>query len=446
MIDVFALGLGLMVAAWLGVGVIEALIKRAELGAALVLVVTVLRAILVEGMPSLTLPIGPKVEMTDVVFTLLLTAAIARLLRLPRFTTLQRWLLLLGIMLLASLIRGAMEFGIEGSVSEFRLYMYFAGGALYFATFPPSTSLNDRIGRIWLATSVAMMVLVCLRWLANFAGINLGVPAEQYGADAAIRVIDGPYTFFLAHAFMLTVPAWLMRDDRARGPRRLGALLLLFVVLLNRRTVWLAVLAGTAVLMLRNRRLGRRALVMVAGAAVITAGVLFALSGLGNQGEPLAQSARSTGTLEWRLKGWSRLIASWSEEPGHLLVGQPFGSGFARRTGGALVVSHPHNFYIETLLRTGAAGFVALAALTAGLLRALWRTPPGGGGLLAPGVFPALLTMQLVWFITWVPGWEQGIVTGLALSLAAARVRGRPPFPQPVPAGHHGQRAVLQSR
>ena len=55
------------------------------------------------------------------------------------------------------------------------------------------------------------MVLVCLRWLATFAGIDLGVPAEKFGADAAIRVIDGPYTFFLAHAAVLTVPFWGLR-------------------------------------------------------------------------------------------------------------------------------------------------------------------------------------------------------------------------------------------
>jgi hypothetical protein len=75
-------------------------------------------------------------------------------------------------------------------------------------------------------------------------------------------------------------------------------------------------------------------------------------------------------------------------------------------------------------------GLVALIALTGGLLRALWRTPPGVGRglLLAPGVFPALLAMQVVWFLTWIPGMEQGIVTGLAVGLAATREWGHPPY------------------
>ena len=87
---------------------------------------------------------------------------------------------------------------------------------------------------------------------------------------------------------------------------------------------------------------------------------------------------------------------------------------------GSETTSHPHNFYIEMLLRTGVVGLLALIALTAGLLRALWRTPSRDAGLLGPDVLPALVAMQLVWFLTWVPGSEQGIVTGLAIAVAAA--------------------------
>jgi O-antigen ligase len=100
------------------------------------------------------------------------------------------------------------------------------------------------------------------------------------------------------------------------------------------------------------------------------------------------------------------------------------------------VLSHPHNFYLETMLRSGVIGLVALIALTAGLLRALWRTPGEGRhrGLLGPAVLPAPVAMQLVWFITWVPGAEQGIVTGLAIALVAAGERARRRPPRLVPA------------
>jgi hypothetical protein len=89
------------------------------------------------------------------------------------------------------------------------------------------------------------------------------------------------------------------------------------------------------------------------------------------------------------------------------------------------------------MIRTGLAGLLALLALTVGLLRALWHTPARDRGLLGPGILPAMLAMQIVWFMTWIPGSEQGIVTGLAVAVAAATTAGRPvpASPTPLPAG-----------
>jgi hypothetical protein len=342
-----------------------------------------------------------------------------------RFTGFQRCLVLLGLLLLLSLARGATAFGIEHSVAESRLYLPFVSTALYFATFPPSNALNDRIGKLWLAMSIPMMALVFLRWLAVFGGIDVGVPMAKFGNDAAVKVIDGPYTFFLGMAAVLTVPYWPLRGPRARRLTLLGSVLLLFVVLLNRRTVWLTLIAGVAVVMLRERRLRPRTAMLVAIAALVTVALYVAFPEAGPPGtEPVAQSATGTGTLEWRIQGWSFLYASWSMDPVHWLVGQPFGSGFTRTVLGTEVAAEPHNFYFSTLLRMGLLGVLSLIALTGGLLRALWRTPTRGDGLLGPGLFPALLTMQLIWCTTWVPGLEQGIITGLAVGLAARRVRG----------------------
>jgi O-Antigen ligase len=208
--------------------------------------------------------------------------------------------------------------------------------------------------------------------------------------------------------------------------------LLVFVVLLNRRTVWLALLAGVAVVILRERRLGPRAAMLVAAAAVVTIGLYVAFPEAGPATEPVAQSAAGTGTLEWRIQGWSVLYASWATDPVHWFVGQPFGSGFTRMVLGSEVEAEPHNFYFSTLLRMGLVGV---------LLRALWRIPTRGDALLGPGLFPALLTMQVIWFITWVPGLEQGIITGLAVGLAATSVPGGDIWPFPMRAdGEPGRR------
>ena len=180
--------------------------------------------------------------------------------------------------------------------------------------------------------SIPMMVLVCLRWLAVFAGIDLGVPAEKFGADAAIRVIDGPFTFFLAGAFVLTIPAWL-RGEQERWIRWISVLLLLFVLVLNRRTVWLAIVIGVAVLMLRDRRLGRRALLLVTLGAVMTAVAFVWLGGLQEGSEPVVRSG--SGNLSWRIEGWSELVDAWSRNSTDWAIGQPVGSGFTREVEGS---------------------------------------------------------------------------------------------------------------
>jgi O-antigen ligase len=421
MIELLGLGIALLIVGAFSVALLEVLVRRADIGAGFVLVGMLLQAVFVERVPSLYLK-DTRVEASDVLFSLVVAAGLARLLRVSRYAPLLRWLVLLGIVLVASLLRGMLTINPQQSVNDFRQYLEFVGPALYFATFPPTAWLSERIGRLWLAAAGVMVTLVTLRWLDVFAGVHLGVPAEQFGNDTAIRVIDGPYTFFLGTAAVLTLPAWAQRGRWARRLRGLSVVLLLFVMLLDRRTVWLAMLVGVVVLLLRNRTFGRRALAMLAAAAVVTSLVFVVFPGSSSSQEPLARSATSSGTFTWRVVGWEELVSSWSENPANWLVGQPFGSGFARRVEGTEVVSHPHNFYIETMLRTGVAGLLALIALTVGLLRALWRVGRvgGTGGLFGPQVLPALVAMQFVWFITWVPGSEQGIVTGLGIALAAA--------------------------
>ena len=433
MIEHLLLGLVLVLVAATAVVLLEGLIRWPELGAAFLLSATLLNATLDNNVPAAILAGGVRVQVHDAAFALVLAAGILRMLRMHRLAPLHRWVLLLCVMMLLSLVRGAAVFGLQPAIGEFRLFFAFVAGTLYFATFRPSPQLNERIAKLWLATSVPMMILVGLRWLDTLAGIDLGVPKEQFGADAALKVLDGPYSFFLATAALLTVPYWQLRDDQARRLTRLGVVLLVFVVLLNRRTVWLTMIIGIAVLMVRGRQLRRRTVAIVVGAVLVTVAIYVALGGTSGD-EPVARSALGTGTLDWRIQGWSELLSGLSNSPVQWLIGEPFGSGFAREVQGTEVLADPHDFYISTLLRAGVVGLLALVALSVALLWALRRTPAhAGGGLLAPGVFPALLAMQAVWFLTWEPGMEQGIITGLAIGLVVARDRSAAPVPLPRP-------------
>ena len=99
MIGLLLLGLGLLVAAGLGIALLELLIRRADVAAALVFGSVVVQAYFIDRVPALMLPGGVAVYLTDMVASLILGAAVLRLLRLPSFDRFQRWLLLLGVLL-----------------------------------------------------------------------------------------------------------------------------------------------------------------------------------------------------------------------------------------------------------------------------------------------------------------------------------------------------------
>jgi hypothetical protein len=75
--------------------------------------------------------------------------------------------------------------------------------------------------------------------------------------------------------------------------------LLLFVLVLNRRTVWLAIVVGVAVLGLRDRRLGRRAIILVTLGAVVTAIAMVYLGGLQEGTQPVIKSGTGKSRLAY---------------------------------------------------------------------------------------------------------------------------------------------------
>jgi O-antigen ligase len=404
---------------------IDVLVRRADITAALLIGSTLMDAFFANAVPSVTLPGDMRVGSTDIIATVVLCAAFARLLRMQRLSTYHRWLVLFIILLVLSLVRGILTFGVQTSASDFRLMEFWIAAAVYFATVPPSHLIYSRIAKVWIWMTVPLMVIVLLRWLDVFAGIQLGVPRERFGSDAAIRVVDGPYTFFLAQGFILTLPFW-RQDQRSRAMRLVGILLVVFVVLLDRRTAWVALLAGIVTVMIHDRRIGRRAMWAVITILAVVIGAYSTLLRATTSGEPIAQAASNTASAAWRIEGWAVLLRQWAESPANWFIGEPFGASFRRLVEGSEVVAGPHNFYIEMLLRTGVVGLLALLALTVGLLLAIWRTSADDAGVFGSGVLPALLVMQLIWFMAWVPGMEQGIITGIAIALAGRRMMHRP--------------------
>ena len=134
--------LGLMAAAFavacllLLLLLIDVLVRRADVTAALLLGSTLMDCVLRERSPIAHAARRHEVGFTDIIATLILCAAFARLLRMGRLATYQRWLVLFIILLVLSLVRGVIAFGIQTSINDFRLMEFWIAAAVYFATVP----------------------------------------------------------------------------------------------------------------------------------------------------------------------------------------------------------------------------------------------------------------------------------------------------------------------
>ena len=296
-----------------------------------------------------------------------------------------------------------------------------------------------------------MMALVsCAGW-TPFAGINLGVPAGAVrggrGRQSARRAVYLlPRQRRAAHGAVL---AAARRAGTAADAAGGAAAAVRGAAEPTHRLAHHII--GIAVLMVRGRRLRRRAVALVdRRRPAHRRGLRIALGGSsaeeagrqvrGGHGHPrlahpgMVRAARrpvTKGPTEWADRRARSAAASSARCR-------------ARRCGRA-----------AQLLRDDPAADRAWSAWSrssrspAGCCGRCGGPRPASAGLLAPGVFPALLAMQLVWFLTWIPGMEQGIVTGSpgrgawpALPGGAGpapvhRSTGRRP-----PADHGGQREV----
>lgn len=418
-----AMTLGVLALAGLvGLVLAEVLIRRSDVAAGIVMVLTVL-AVAVE-LPRWSLAGSVSVDLADLVFVLLLVAAVGRLLRVRRLSPLQVLMVAFGLLVLYSVLRGAASFGFQDAVNEARKYLYFTAGALYFSTATPGREVSDRLGWIWMVGAAAVLALALLRWAGAAAGVTGGI----LGTGGGVRVLPAAAALILAQGFFLSLHWW----RRPTGPAlRLAAPALLVTVLaLQHRTVWVVCLVGLAVLLVRRRALARgflASLTLGVAASAVLAFTVF--EGAGEQiVADLSDRATDLRTFQWRVAGWEALITE--SGPGtveEIAVGQPFGAGWERRVDGGVVHVSPHNFFVETYLRLGLAGLASLVAVYAIALRGL-HFGRGPGGLLSGDALLAVLLTHLVYYITYTPDLSQSVLVGVA---AGAVMVGSRPGPGP---------------
>lgn len=380
--------------------------------------------------------VGVNIHPSDLLAACAMLVAGARLLR--RRVAFRAELLLVGAVMFLiawSIQRGVGAWGLPAASNDARVYFWqvFAS-VLYVATAPLQACRARVVVRLWLVSAAAYAALSLVGWLNT--GLHSVVDAATVGGEVHDpRPVPARSALVLAQSAVLLLFPWFGdssasattaenspgrdrrrkgRPDSSRGKLLAALLCLVFVVLLQHRTVWATTIVMAVVWWaLIPARAGQR--LAAAAAALVSMSVIaltFAVGMFGGVGSVLADSFAETqdanSTFSWRVLGWQGLL----EGPKTLtewLLGSPFGSGYDRWVGGVVISVSPHDYYLHVVLRLGAVGLLALLTLYVLVWRRLGR---GGNGTSA---LRLLVVSQLVLFVSYSPFPEQGVLLGLFL-------------------------------
>lgn len=392
-----------------------ALARLFELGLVLLLLALLLDTLFMEAMPGLD--IGVWLYPKDVICCLLVSAAAVRLLLLHGQLRRSRCIGVLFLLLfLLAILRGLPLYTLKAVGNETRGFFPFIAVLIYFSSFQYDRRRQSRLITIWLAGSIALGVLTFFRWIA--ANLGWAVASQWEGAmgESSMRVVQCAHAFYLTAAFFFSLylyftssgPAWQRRLFLVLGP---------VLILLQHRTVWVAVILGMLWLAWRDTRFRTRFAVGMAASLVV--GALLTLLLFGSRAESTERSLRyftsDTGTLAWRIEGWKALLAE-KAPPETLAIGQPFGAGFDRHVGTGILSASAHNFYLETLIQFGIPGVLLLFGLYVWSIGRLRRPPTIS---LYPDfrLWQAFLVMHLSYSVTYSLNYDQAVLLAVVVSV-----------------------------
>jgi len=371
----------------------------------------------------------------DLISTVLLATALIRL-ALRRPTTLHLAWALFALTGVLSFYTGFQLYGAKSSGVEFRQPLFLIANVFYFSSFTFSETSFGRIKRAWYIVTAGLVALAIYRWLAEWFGLPGMESWEMLRTTSPGRItrtLMAGQALFLFQAWLLTGPSLMGR--RKRIIQLASVVLLGFVFMLQHRTVWVATLVCLVYLFGRIRMLLHRPLWLATSAATVCG--LFLFFSFADSSNGIAASLRYSlseptsdrSTLEWRVSSWRQLLGDDNGRTSArdtLLGYLPYGAGLRRRVDGSVVNVSAHNFYIDTLMRTGAVGLSVLLLCYGLIIFRIRRTKSEDSSQKREWgvILSSLLISQLAYSFGYSAGYEQGVLIGAALSLAAARATG----------------------
>jgi hypothetical protein len=358
-----------------------------------------------------------SVHPMDVVSIALLSVGVWRLFSEEISGPVKVALLTIVLSLVAHLIWGAFEFGLQQATDYSRGWFTIVSGVVYAATVK---DWDSRLPTAFIATGCLLAAVSIVQILRR------GLHSANTFIDQGGQYVDARPT--VAVAVLVMLQALIMLLARKKFTLRtacISGLLISGIVLLQYRTLWVTAIAcallGAFYLAMRFRASNERAVYALTGATLVLVPILlFGVSQVSAYRESAESATGETSTLAWRIEAWKALVGRHSSAF-ELLIGTPSGTERQIVVDGRASNLSAHDVYVEALLLYGLVGFLAFSTLALIALRCRHDTAQRLE-ITAPTVVVLLASQALV-ALTHIPNQTQGLLFGCLLSVACYQTR-----------------------
>ena len=429
--------LALALAAFVGLVVLVARSALAGLGA--VLAVFVLFEITHQPLAGdVVIQFGSvSVYPVDVTSLALLLVGTSRLFSEEIYGPAKLALLTLVVGLVAHLVWGAVNFGLQSATDHSRTWIPIISGIVYAAT---TRDWDRRLPTVFIVTGCLLAVYAVYEISRH--GLH---PANEF-IEVGGKLVDARPVIAMGPLLMLEALIFLFaRGKTTFATLGLALLLITAIGLVQYRTLWVtmigAALMGALYLAGRYRKSSEQLVYSLTGATLIVVPIALVATGQVSTYQASAESATSdTSTLSWRLDAWKTLIGRHSS-PFELIFGTPSGTSRDIIVRGQETNLNAHNMFVEALLLYGLVGLLALCAL--GLLALKFRSGTARQlGIAAPAIV-ILVTCQALVSIAHIPDQLQGLLFGTFLSVACYETQRSPAALRRRPVPPRSRRLVM---
>lgn len=323
--------------------------------------------------------------------------------------------LVLQLMFLFSLLRGILSNGLSSDViTDVRRFYCFLVPAMYMLNTDMMLEDERSIKFINNFMTSILVFCYCMWGIIILSGLRLAVTTNEGGTYLRIM---GPETTLVLVLWVLYL---ISNDLNSRGYISVKAIIgVLAVIIMQQRTVWICFFVGAFVIALNYRSISelpqkwtinKNLLLQITGLLCFLFIVIYMSPEAGIISD-IKNSASSfsnleTGTFAYRTMLWEGHLQTLKGT--EILIGKSFGAGYLvdLKAGYSRVIT-PHNGYIHTALRTGAAGVIVLVIMLSLMsIRGKNRRQY---------YIPMIAAIILVYFIGYTYTWYIGVAVGFCL-------------------------------